>query len=283
MMSLLGNWAFMMFAISNLLTSLGYPIPYSFVPDNAPKLGLSKDQGSYLVGLIGISNMIARLALGGLSTIVGKSGRLFLYNTCLVICGLTMALSNYFQPMMASMTGVQCNETISFILNTTTSNIAVTDVETVANVTEYSSWVCNPLYGQIVYVISYGITSAAYVLLTTLVLADLFGAEMFSNSFGLLLLFQGVATFAGPPIVGYMYDAYDSYNQGFILMGVFITLSGLMLYPIPCIRSAIDKRQCDGLPSRETEPSIIKNNKKLSIDFPEDNTDDLNQEKTPMV
>ena len=44
--------------------------------------------------------------------------------------------------------------------------------------------------------------SAAYVLLTTLVLADLFGAENFSNSFGLLLLFQGVATFAGPPIVG---------------------------------------------------------------------------------
>ena len=32
MVSLLGNWAFMMFAISNFLTSLGYPIPYSFVP-----------------------------------------------------------------------------------------------------------------------------------------------------------------------------------------------------------------------------------------------------------
>ena len=46
------------------------------------------------------------------------------------------------------------------------------------------------------------IFSAAYVLLTTLVLADLFGPEKFTNSFGLLLLFQGVATFAGPPIVG---------------------------------------------------------------------------------
>ena len=34
------------------------------------------------------------------------------------------------------------------------------------------------------------------------VLADLLGAEMFTNSFGLLLLFQGVATFIGPPIVG---------------------------------------------------------------------------------
>ena len=32
MWSLMKNWAFLMFAISNFLTSLGYPIPYSFVP-----------------------------------------------------------------------------------------------------------------------------------------------------------------------------------------------------------------------------------------------------------
>ena len=38
-----------------------------------------------------------------------------------------------------------------------------------------------------------------------------------------------------------MYDAYGSYNEGFILMGVFITLSGLMLYPIPCIQNTIEK------------------------------------------
>ena len=32
MLVLLTNWVFMMFAISNFLTSLGYPIPYTFVP-----------------------------------------------------------------------------------------------------------------------------------------------------------------------------------------------------------------------------------------------------------
>ena len=78
-------------------------------------------QGSYLVGLIGISNTLARLGLGALSEVVGKSGRLFLYNTCLVICGLTMALSNYFQPIMASMAGLQChNEALNLLINTTT-------------------------------------------------------------------------------------------------------------------------------------------------------------------
>ena len=43
MWSLMKNWAFVMFAISNFLTSLGYPIPYSFVPvscraDQPPRL-----------------------------------------------------------------------------------------------------------------------------------------------------------------------------------------------------------------------------------------------------
>jgi len=276
MWSLIKDWAFMMFAISNFLTSLGYPIPYSFVPDNSIELGLSPSQGSYLVGLIGISNTIARLILGFLSQ---KLNRLFLYNTCLVICGLTMALSNYFQPMFAAVAGLDCQaEAVTLLLNTT-----VTDGEGVANVTQYSSWVCDPYYGQILYVLSYGVTSAAYVLLTTLVLADLFGPEKFTNSFGLLLLFQGVATFAGPPVVGYMYDAYGSYNEGLIVMGVFITLSGLMLYPIPCIRSTIEKRQLKAIPTSEEEPSIIKKNKKLEIDIPEDTTADVNEEKTPMV
>ena len=85
-------------------------------------------------------------------------------------------------------------------------------------------------------------SSAAYVLLTTLVLADLFGAENFANSFGLLLLFQGVATFIGPPVVGAIFDQSGSYNGGFILMGGMISLSGLMLYPIPCIQNRLRRK-----------------------------------------
>ena len=103
------------------------------------------------MGLIGISNTIARLILGFLSQ---KLNRLFLYNTCLVICGLTMALSNYFQPMFAAVAGLDCQaEAVTLLLNTT-----LTDGEGVANMTQYSSWVCDPYYGQILYVLSYGVT-----------------------------------------------------------------------------------------------------------------------------
>ena len=164
------------------------------VQDNAIKLGLTERQGSYLVGLIGISNTVARVVLGALSQ---KLNRLFLYNTCLVICGLTMALSNYFQPMAALLVGADCTvATLIPALNSST----VTVIEPF--VSNSTSWACDQYVGQLIYVNCYGVTSAAYVLLTTLVLADLLGADKFTNSFGLLLLFQGVATFIGPPVVG---------------------------------------------------------------------------------
>lgn len=41
-----------------------------------------------------------------------------------------------------------------------------------------------------------------YVSLTSVVLVDLLGLEKLTNAFGLILLFQGVASIFGPLIVG---------------------------------------------------------------------------------
>lgn len=253
MLLLLRNWVFMMFAVSNFLTSLGYPIPYTFVPDNAAQQGLSGLQGSSLVSIIGITNTVARIILGIVSL---KLNRLFLYNTCLVICGISMCLTNYFQPILVGLSDVTCPTISTSLLNSTipllenskeVSNITFEDnsMDTLSNFTmeemEPVHWACDQYIGQLIYANLYGVTSAAYVLLTTLVLADLLGADKFTNAFGLLLLFQGVATFIGPPIVGFMFDAYNSYNPGFIVMGLMISLSGLILYPIPYIKRWLDR------------------------------------------
>ena len=48
----------------------------------------------------------------------------------------------------------------------------------------------------------FGITSGAYVGLTSVVLVDLLGLDKLTNAFGLLLLFQGIASVMGPPIIG---------------------------------------------------------------------------------
>ena len=138
------------------------------------------------------------MLLGALSQ---KLNRLFLYNTCLVICGLTMAMSNFFQPLVAAIIGADCTlALVNTTLDPALNSSLVTVIEPVLSNT--TSWACDPYVGQLIYVNCYGVTSAAYVLLTTLVLADLLGADKFTNSFGLLLLFQGVATFIGPPVVG---------------------------------------------------------------------------------
>lgn len=41
-----------------------------------------------------------------------------------------------------------------------------------------------------------------YVSLTSVILVDLLGIEKLTNAFGILLLFQGIASFIGPPIIG---------------------------------------------------------------------------------
>ena len=216
MITLLRNWVFMMFAVSNFLTSLGYPIPYSFVPvsfpgrclpaglnfiiclkDNAIQIGLERSQGSFLVGLIGISNTVARLILGIVSQKLNRSfscsnfssqslkrergkrlpctmhwhrhcyavhihvtpqtvvvpfsgsgprfllsnpfsdDRLFLYNTCLVVCGISMGLNNYFPPMLVALAGAECG---------------------LDDGADPLPMVCDPYIGQLIYAVLYGIT-----------------------------------------------------------------------------------------------------------------------------
>ena len=89
-------------------------------------------------------------------------------------------------------------------------------------------------------------------------------------------------------VSGFMFDAYNSYNEGLILMGAFIAISGLMLYPIPCIRQALEKvkgssfccicsyfffldqRQSRGFSKCATEQSIIRKDAKISIEQSQD-------------
>ena len=61
---------------------------------------------------------------------------------------------------------------------------------------------CNTYISQAVYCAIFGVTSGAYVGLTSVVLVDLLGLDKLTDAFGLLLLFQGVASVIGPPIIG---------------------------------------------------------------------------------
>lgn len=79
-----------------------------------------------------------------------------------------------------------------------------------------------------------------------MILVDLLGMEKLTNAFGLLLLFQGVASLIGPPIAGMLYDGLKSYDPGFYVAGSMIAVSGIMLFRIPAIKRWAQKRQQNG-------------------------------------
>ncbi|ROT67440.1 putative monocarboxylate transporter 5 [Penaeus vannamei] len=98
---------------------------------------------------------------------------------------------------------------------------------------------------QIFYAIVFGSMSGAYVGLTSVVLVDLLGMERLTNAFGLLLMFQGIASVLGPPMCGALFDLTGSYDYSFLLAGSMIAVSGLMLFlhPLHLENSSQEARQ----------------------------------------
>jgi MFS family permease len=153
--SLFKDPIFLMYAASTFLTSVGFNVPYVYTVDRARGWDIPETDAAFLLSIIGIANTVGRLVLGWLSD-RGGVNRLYLYNSCLILCGVSMGLSSFM--------------------------------------VDYTS--------QAIYCAIFGVTSGAYVGLTSVVLVDLLGLDKLTNAFGLLLMFQGVASVIGPPFIG---------------------------------------------------------------------------------
>ena len=169
--SLFKDPIFLMYAVSNFFTSIGFNVPYVYTVDRARGWEISEKDAAFLLSIIGIANTLGRLFLGWLSD-RRFINRLYLYNSCLVLCGVSMGLSSF----MATYT-----------------------------------W-------QIIYCAIFGVTSGAYVGLTSVVLVDLLGLDKLTNAFGLLLMFQGIASVIGPPFTGPVHTNYQTLAMSAVLM-----------------------------------------------------------------
>ncbi len=92
--SLLRDPLFLMFAISNFFTSIGFCVPYTYLPDRAILAGISENRAAFLISVIGIANTVGRVVFGWVSDRPFVN-RLMLYNTALTLCGLFTALSSF--------------------------------------------------------------------------------------------------------------------------------------------------------------------------------------------
>lgn len=187
--SLMRDVIFLLFSLSNLLTSIGFNVPYVYLVPKAKQLKMTIDEAGMLISIIGGANTVGRIILGYISD-KPWINRLFIYNWSLTICGAATLASAF----------------------------------------------CSTFYTLAIYSAVFGFTAGAYVGLTSVILVDLLGIESLTNAFGLLLLFQGIASLVGPPIAGSLFDLTGSYNPGFVLAGVAIGISGLLLFTIPPIQ-----------------------------------------------
>lgn len=187
--SLFRDIIFIIFSLSNLLTSIGFNVPYVYLVPKAKDLGMTIEKAGLLISVIGGANTVGRIILGYISD-KPWINRLYIYNWSLTICGLATLISAF----------------------------------------------CSSFYTLAIYSAVFGFTAGAYVGLTSVILVDLLGLERLTNAFGLLLLFQGIASLVGPPIAGSLFDVTGSYNPGFILAGTAIGLSGIILFLIPPVQ-----------------------------------------------
>lgn len=85
-LSLLVDPVFILFSISNFLTSIGFYIPYVYTVPMSEEMGVQNS--AYLISIIGGANLVGRIILGFISDKPWVN-RLLAYNLCLTIAGIS--------------------------------------------------------------------------------------------------------------------------------------------------------------------------------------------------
>ncbi|CAF2745769.1 unnamed protein product [Rotaria sp. Silwood2] len=200
-LNLLKNPKFTLFTVSNFLASLGFNVIYNYADDLANDSNVIKDQRTYIVMSIGLSNIFGRFIVGYLGDRKSMN-RLFLFIITLIISGV------------ATIVAPLCGSSV---------------------------------FPHIGYASVFGFFSGGYVTLTAIVLADIVGINKLSDAFGVLLLFVGIATAIGTPIVGGMRDAFAHFSRPFLwpylIFGSCTVVSGILLFAIPFLQP---KKPSDG-------------------------------------
>lgn len=89
---------------------------------------------------------------------------------------------------------------------------------------------CYTYESFVVAALSLGLFISAFISLTSIVLVDLLGLDSLTSSFGMLVLFRGVASILGPPLAGLVYDMTEQYDASFYMAGGFFIFGGVLSF-----------------------------------------------------
>ncbi|XP_041373323.1 monocarboxylate transporter 4-like [Gigantopelta aegis] len=91
---------------------------------------------------------------------------------------------------------------------------------------------CETFLSLALYAAAFGFCVAVFVSLRSILLVDLLGLDMLTKSFGILILFQGVASMAGSPLAGRLLESTGDVAACFYMAGSLIALSGILSCPL---------------------------------------------------
>lgn len=109
---------------------------------------------------------------------------------------------------------------------------------------------------------AYGLCLGCWYLLVPVLLADLFGTERISSSYGLTRMFQSVGAISVPPLAGYFRDLTGGYEICFYCMGACMVLGCIPLLVVTILYGSDDDDDGDGgaIPnSGDTDVSTVSN------------------------
>lgn len=67
------------------------------------------------------------------------------------------------------------------------------------------------------------------------VLVQLVGLDKLTNAFGIMLIFEGIASFIGITVAGLLRDYSENYDNTFLFSGLSILFSSILIVPIKIV------------------------------------------------
>lgn len=91
----------------------------------------------------------------------------------------------------------------------------------------------------------YGLCLGCWYLLMPVLLADIFGTDRISSSYGLVRMFQSVGAISVPPLAGFLRDLSGGYDICFYCMGTCMVLGSIPLLISTVLYNNISKTNID--------------------------------------
>lgn len=194
--SLFGSPTFIVLALSGFFTLTGFFVPFIYLPKMAESFGHSGDKATFLVSVLGVTNIVARILCGWISD-RPQANALMINNAALIAAGLATAIVPH----------------------------------------------CRSYFMLCFYCVIFGMGTACFASLRSVICVELLGLEKLTNAYGLLLLFMGIASLVGSPLAGFLFDQTKSFNVSFYFMGAMVAFSGILGLPLPYINRWEKRRQ----------------------------------------